>query len=124
MKSEKFLKKIIGYAEKNGEYAFVRELTRYLGLNDGEFNRLRWANEGCSSYDLVDSEPRIKINTARCRENLSNFPSGKLQCIFNFLIPRCIVGLLFLKFQLMIELVTNVSVAVWNYMIILLSHSF
>lgn len=123
MKNEKFLKNMIGYAEKNGQYAFMKELTRYLGLNDGEFNRLRWANEGCSSYDLVDNEPRIKINTARCRENLSNFPSGKLQLILRLGIAPLIVGLLPLKSQLMIELVTNVSVTVWKY-IMLLSHSF
>lgn len=123
MKNEKFLKKMICYAEKNGQYAFMKELTRYLGLNDGEFNRLRWANEGCFFYDVVGSEPRIKIITARCRGNLSNFPSGKLQWILSFVVAPCIVGLLLIKSQLMIELVTNVSVTVWKY-IMLLSHSF
>ena len=75
MKTENFLKKLIDYTEKNGQYAFKKQLMEHLKLNEGEFNRLYWANDGCFFYDLVHNEPRIKIFTPRCQENLKNFSS-------------------------------------------------
>ena len=110
MKTEKFLRKIIDYTEKNGQYAFKKKLMEYLKLNEGEFNRLYWANDGCFFYDLVHNEPRIKIFTPRCQENLKFFSSEKgiLALLLDYLTvvvgivqdPQPIINLLIRLFDL------------------------